>query len=724
MSTSIRFCLVLHNHQPIGNFDQVFEGAYQESYRPFLDVFESYDALRISLHTSGPLMEWLEARHPEYVQRLSALVAAGRVEIIGGAFYEPILTMIPSRDRLGQIQTYTQWLENHLGARVRGIWMPERVWEQSLTSDVSAAGIQYTVLDDYHFRNAGLSEERLHGYYITEDEGRTLSIFPGSERLRYLIPFRDPHETVEYLRVISVEHPQAVAVFGDDGEKFGTWPGTHKHCYQDGWLRRFFDALAANRDWLQSTTLADAVDHVPPLGKIYLPDCSYREMTEWALPVTQQLAYESAVHELEHDQRWPRIKPFVRGGCWRNFKVKYPEANEMYSRMMMVSRRLQRAEREGARGEDFEWARRELYRGQCNCSYWHGAFGGIYLPHLRSAVYNHLIAADNLLDKATANGHSNGHVEASVDDYNFDARQEVRLVNDQLVALLAPACGGQMYELDVRSICHNALATLSRRPEAYHRKVLTGPSGSGDGCASIHDRVVFKQDGLDRLLRYDRYPRKSLVDHFYDNDATLAAVVTGEAMERGDFAGGLYEARLRKTSDRIQVLLSKQGNAWGIPLKITKGVTLESNSSVLEVAYLIEGIPHDALLHFSVEFNFAGMPPGADDRYFDDGSGARLGHLGTELDLHDATSLGLVDQWLGLAAHLELNRPSGIWAFPVGTISQSESGIELVHQSVVVQPHWLVRGDAEARWSVVMRLGMDTRREEPSRQAEAMAVAS
>ncbi len=646
-------------------------------------------------------------------------MAAGRVEIIGGAFYEPILTMIPSRDRLGQIRMYSQWLEGRLGGRVRGMWIPERVWEQALTSDVSAAGIQYTVLDDFHFRNAGLSEERLYGYYVTEDDGRTLSIFPGSERLRYLIPFRDPHETVDYLRGIAAQHPDAVAVFGDDGEKFGTWPGTHKHCYQDGWLKRFFDALSANRDWLKATTLSDAVDHVPPTGKIYLPDCSYREMTEWSLPVTQQLAYESAIHDLEHDQRWPRIKPFVRGGFWRNFKVKYPEANEMYSRMMMVSRRLEQAEQSGVKGDDFDWARRELYRGQCNCSYWHGAFGGIYLPHLRNAVYNHLIAADNLLDKATANGRRNGHVEAAVDDYNFDARQEVRLVNDKLFALLAPALGGQLYELDVRSICHNVLATLSRRPEAYHRKVLAGPSAGGDGCSSIHDRVVFKQVGLDRLLRYDRYPRKSLVDHFYDNDTPLAAVVTGDAMERGDFASGLYEAKLRKSPDRIQVLLAKQGNAWGIPLKITKGVTLGSSASALEIAYLVEGIPPEAQFHFGVEFNFAGMPAGADNRYYYDAEGSRLGQLGAELDLREAKTLGLVDEWLGLDILLELDRPSDVWAFPVGTVSQSESGIELVHQSVVVQPHWLIRGDANGRWSVVMRLSLDAGRAERRSGADA-----
>ena len=53
-----------------------------------------------------------------------------------------------------------------------------------------------------------------------------------------------------------------------------------------------------------------------------------------------------------------------------------------------------------------------------------------------------------------------------------------------------------------------------------------------------------------------------------------------------------------------------------MPLKITKGVTLEAGSIVLEIAYLIEGLPRERAMHFSVEFNFAGLPSGADDRYF------------------------------------------------------------------------------------------------------------
>src|SRR5262245_23892951 len=119
MTPALRLCLVLHNHQPIGNFDGVYEQAYQDSYLPFLEVFERFSNLRISLHTSGPLMEWLDARHGDYLDRVAHLVSQGRVEIVGGPFYEPILTMIPSRDRVGQIRSFTSWLESRVGGYVQ-----------------------------------------------------------------------------------------------------------------------------------------------------------------------------------------------------------------------------------------------------------------------------------------------------------------------------------------------------------------------------------------------------------------------------------------------------------------------------------------------------------------------------------------------------------------------------------------------------------------------------
>ena len=69
--------------------------------------------------------------------------------------------------------------------------------------------------------------------------------------------------------------------------------------------------------------------------------------------------------------------------------------------------------------------------------------------------------------------------------------------------------------------------------------------------------ATFKHEGLSEKLRYDANRRKSLIDHFFDVDASSAAIVSGEAMERGDFATGSYEASIRRNPDRMQVLLSR-----------------------------------------------------------------------------------------------------------------------------------------------------------------------
>jgi alpha-amylase len=277
-----------------------------------------------------------------------------------------------------------------------------------------------------------------------------------------------------------------------------------------------------------------------------------------------------------------------------------------------------------------------------------------------------------------------------------------------LVALIAPSNGGHLYELDVRSICHNLLATFSRRDEAYHHKVRSGPPAAGGDVASIHDRIVFKQEGLDQRLQYDAYLRKSLVDHFYPLDATLAGVAVGDVPEWGDFVTGAFEARMRRNPARMQVQLTRDGHVGERPIRITKGLTLDAGDQTLEVAYLLEGLPPGETFHFGVEWNIAGMPIGHDDRYFRDARGNSLGQLGTQLDLCDVDSLALVDQWLCLGVELRTDRPMHVWTFPIETVSQSEGGFELVHQSVVVLPRWYITADADGRWSVSMTLAIDT----------------
>jgi alpha-amylase len=172
--------------------------------------------------------------------------------------------------------------------------------------------------------------------------------------------------------------------------------------------------------------------------------------------------------------------------------------------------------------------------------------------------------------------------------------------------------------------------------------------------------------------------------------------------------------------------MSRTGMAFDTPVRITKGVTLAAGENVLEIAYLLENLPAHRPLHFAVEFNFAGLPAGASDRYFYRGDHSEnLGQLGTKLDLQSIDSLGLVDEWLGIDVQWSANRPSHVWTFPIESVSQSEGGFELVHQSVVLQPHWLVYPDPEGRWSVTMRLHIDTslaeRRATASESAHALS---
>ena len=90
---------------------------------------------------------------------------------------------------------------------------------------------------------------------------------------------------------------------------------------------------------------------------------------------------------------WDRWGSFVRGGIWQNFLAKYPESNWMHKRMLGVSRRvraLDPATCEKA-GVDLGHAKTALFRAQCNCAYWHGLFGGLYLNYLRHAIWQNLV---------------------------------------------------------------------------------------------------------------------------------------------------------------------------------------------------------------------------------------------------------------------------------------------------------------------------------------------
>jgi alpha-amylase len=527
--------------------------------------------------------------------------------------------------------------------------------------------------------------------------------------MRYLLPFRDVQEFLDQLGRIHQSQPDAVVVFADDGEKFGTWPETKKHVYENGWIYRFLDALRDNRHWIETCTLSQVTRDSQPIGHVYLPDSSYREMTEWALPADQLSRYERSTHDLEQVAAWHDVKQLVAAGQWRNFKAKYPETREMYARMLEVSQRLDtlvRSERQAFGDERVHQARTHLYRGQCNCPYWHGAFGGLYLPHLRGAVYQELIRADAALD-AYEYALNPQPVVVESRDFNVDSFDEIKLANERVALYLAPAVGGHLYEIDVADVAVNLGASLSRRPEAYHDKIRHAPGDApAHAVESIHDRVVCKTAGLDQQLQYDSYLRKSLIDHFLPSDSSLRSLAEGAGLELGDFVQTTYQANIESDPVRGAVELTRTGCVAGKSLRLRKRLSVEAADDTLHIHYELADLAIDQPVLFAIEWNMAALATGANDRYVVDARQQRLALLGESLEVHDACWIGLVDEWIGIEVGFGSSRPARFALSPIRSVSQSEAGFELVHQNMCVVLAWEIL--PQDRWSVDLTFSADT----------------
>ena len=720
----VTLVLCIHNHQPVGNLPHVFEDAYRSAYLPFLEAIEQFPDIKIVLHNTGPLLEWYEEHAPDYIERVAALVARGQVEVLGGAFYEPILSMIPERDAHGQIGMMSDYVSDRFGVRPRGMWLAERVWEPRLAKTIREAGIEYLPLDDYEFRLAGIEDDDLVGPFLVEEQGVAVSAYPISKKLRYAIPFAEPDETLAVLGSIAGRGDGHVAVFGDDGEKFGVWPGTHAHVHSGGWLKRFFGALSDNSEWVRTATFSEVADSVRPRGRAYLPTSSYPEMMEWALPTKARRDYEQFLRKLGDDGVLEQWGPFVSGGTWKGFLSKYGESNLMVRKMMRVSDKVARARRasdirnvpddlggvsEVAEGGPdvvdrvtLDEATRELWRGQCNCAYWHGIFGGLYLPHLRTAIYDSLIRAERLLEC----GQSVAWDRAEVHDHDLDGRDEVLLESHRTNVYVAPSRGGTIFELDARQADWNVLATMARHDEAYHDGLTPDCDTACEGdVRNIHDGLVVKEKGLERLVGVDAPPAVSAIDHFYA-PGVKRGDVEGGAAELGDFAWADYEFELSRSEGAVGVWMGRTGRVTtgegDCSVTLEKRVWVEPSGVVrLEIDLVPDG-ELDAV--FASEWNLSFLTPDRDWVTLSP-DGCVAGGLRLRRALEGVKRLSIEDRLRGQRLDVAFSSAAGVWTWPLDTASHSEGGLERVFQGLTLVAHWPAKASRGERLSFRMELG-------------------
>ena len=657
MSHPVTLLMAIHCHQPVGNFGFVLEEAYAKAYDPFLRTLERHPDVRMALHYSGCLLEWLEERRPEFLDRVRVLVARGQVELLASGYDEPILPLIPEADRQGQIALMRETLRRRFGAQATGLWLTERVWEPDLPASLSKAGIRHTVVDTNQFLPARSwlpSELQVDeggfwdvlGSYTTEYAGSSVRLFPASKRLRYSMPFKPVGDTIEFLKRLQRDQPSAIT-FGDDGEKFGLWPNTFHWVHEEGWLEQFFAALERERSWLKTETFADYLEHAVPDGRVYLPCGSYDEMLEWS------------------------------GGHFRNFFAKYPEANAMQQKMLHVSRQLQTVSSRKSQVSSsrrrlklLEQARDKLYAGQCNCAYWHGVFGGLYLSHLRRAVYANLLEAEDLMHQAAS---LPGSVIA--DDADGDGQEEAVIRTRTLSVVLDPEESGSLTEWSVYPARLNLLDTLTRRPEPYHEtiraKSLEAVSvGSGHAAPkSIHDLLGVKESDLASRIVYDDHRRTAFLDYALDEMPTLDEAIRSSLGSKRRWPSGPWvweRGGRRRASRSLDVSLSRVLEG-GI---IRKTVRAAASQPTLECLYEHEGVEIPVV---GLEWNLAIR----DERY-----------LKEPAELDDVSRFRLEEPELGVSLTLLVDPPARLMHFPIETVSESEEGLERTYQGLCLLCLW------------------------------------
>lgn len=663
---TVKLILGTHNHIPLGMDQDSVEKAYQTGFKPLLAVLYSYPDFPLVLHYSGVLLEWLEEFHPEFLMLLSEMVKRGQVEMLGGGYFDPVLPLIPTNDKLGQLEKLTTWLRARFEVRPRGCWIAENVWEPSLASVLRVSGIDYTFLDDGQFRIAGVHDGRLLRPQIAEDQGKIISVFPISSELRALAREDDPASALSYLQSLAREEkPFPAAVLLEDG------------CYapsgllRNDWLERFIRLATENAEWLRPATPSQYLRDHPASDRLYIPSSSSMEMTEWALAPAYRESYRAARRASAADRD---TGTFPAGGHFRQFLSRYPEAWLMYAKMAYTHVLVNQV-----RGDRYKKkaAQNELWKGQCHHAYWQGDKGGIYENILRKAVYHSLIEAEKITRATEIFAPSIISV-----DFDMDNGTEYLYQGSELNAYIH-ARGGALFELDFLPASWNYLDTMVARDAV---------AGSAAEDAA------------------DPYARKAFLDHFFPPECTVENFQEGRYAEAGDFVREPYDVvELNRTLPELLMRRTGAVASGGArtPAGIEKRFVFRPRS--IDVYYKVTNLSDsDLAARFGVEMNvsLAGRSAECGRLFLLDED--RKSEIDTErLDIEGVQGLLVRDVRNEVSITLSSAKAFRFWGMPLETAVPGAEDKPPVFQSHCFVQQWqLALGRGES-WENHLSVGFE-----------------
>jgi len=657
MNKKTSLLLGLHCHQPVDNFSEVVDDAIEKSYRAFFQVASLYPEFKFSLHYSGWLLEYIKKNDKETFALMQKLAKNGSIEFFSGGYYEPILASIPSKDRIEQIKMLNSFIKKNFNQKPKGLWLTERVWDSTIIKDLAKCDIEYVLVDDYHFLSAGFKRDSLNGYYITEDDGVAIKIFPINQNLRYILPFKAVDDVTEYLANLKTSRGGAGIVF-DDGEKFGIWPKTYEWVYEKKWLNSFIEKTLEH-DEIEPKLYSEYIKEQKPLGIAYLPTTSYYEMGEWSLRADDALCMEKMKKDLKTFAN-EDINRFVKGSIWKNFFVKYPESNHIHKRVLELSKNQLKSKS----------YKTSLFKAQTNDTLWHGVFGGLYLPNLRDNAYKFIIECEN-------ERYKKDKLYLEIEDNNFDGYEEVKAVNKNFIALFDSKTAGQLVELDLRDKKFNFLNTLSRYKEAYHDKIVNPPIKQksdidSDEIDTIHSLNIENLDKYREMLKFDWYRKSSFIDHITDFSVNIDNFDNNTFREYSDFANQPFKI---EDFSNNSVTFKREGGIYTdrkIETSLTKSYTFDENSIVFDI---------DLEVATQVDFNYLMEM----NLHFANLKDVKLNSKFIEnKSIITDKKISITDSYTQKEIVFKLEKEIEVFVTRLDTLSQSEKGFDSTNQGITL----------------------------------------
>lgn len=504
----IRIQVVIPFHQPLTASDADMAQACDSCYLPILDAIEAHDNLRVSLHFTGHLLDYLARKREEFLLRIKSLTKRGQVEVLGGLFYGGIPALLPEMDVRGQIEMAGEFWDSFLGVVPKGFWLSELAWTPELPRLVEETGLEYGFIASGQLHMEDGMQRALGS---VERGGQRLPAFVLDTALSSTLPSRPVDEWIEAAIDHGSKNPHRLLSVWVRAESLGLEPGTAAWCLDGGWLSTWFAALSERAE-LEAVLPADTYPAVHPVEPLRLRNVCAAEL----LPMGDT---EGVVD-------------------WTDFPFLFAEVDTLYRRMLRASEKLREAigimeddELEDTWSDKLATAQRLVFSSQATDAYWRGAKPGFSDPLVRDATMARLARAEAMIDTLVQG--EDDFLSTEESDLDGDLAEEVFVSTRHLLAWLVPARGGDVRCLDDRIAERTVLDVGGRRAEPFFSSMAKAPQRSTGKAAKALAR---RGESLTRLggelpTDSDSVVRRGIRQWILEANATATGFFTGAAAD-------------------------------------------------------------------------------------------------------------------------------------------------------------------------------------------------